>query len=138
MTATLHIGRRTTADHPRATLRERWDAFALRHFRRVQAVFFARLHDTLPLDDPDRHDLDAPALEAAFARLAADHPTSVTPADGGQAARDADREISLLAACDSWFRDVHGPEHRWGPRTCSQYNKLLADVIACFHPDGQR
>ncbi|MFI5973590.1 hypothetical protein [Streptomyces sp. NPDC051452] len=138
MTATMHIGRRITPNRPRASFRERWDAFALRHFRRVQAVFFAQLHDTLPLDDPDRYALEAPTLEAAFVRLAAEHPNAVTPADGGQAARDADREILLLAACDSWFRDVHGPEYRWGPRTSAQYNRLLGDVSSCFHADGER
>lgn len=138
MTATAHIARRTTAHHPLAVLRERWDAFLLRHSGRAQAAYFTRLHDALPLDDPDRHALEPVALEAAFAQLAADHPEAVTPADGGLAAREADREELLLAVCDAWFRDVHGPEHRWDPRTISTYEKLLADVRACFHPGGDR
>ncbi|MFF3884105.1 hypothetical protein [Streptomyces sp. NPDC001914] len=136
MTATMHIGRRITPLHPLATLRTRWNAFALAHFRRVQTAYFQQLHDALPLDDPDRHVLDAPAFEAAFAGLAVDHPDKVTPADGGQAARDADREQLLLAACDAWFREIHGPEHRWSPRLLSRYERLMVSVSTCFHPGG--
>lgn len=136
MTATLHIGRRTTEHRPLITLRQRWGAFALRHFRSVQTATFQRLHDGLPLDDPNRHSLDAPALEDAFARLAADHPDAVTPADGGLAARDTDREQLLLATCDAWFREIHGPEHRWSPRTITSYERLQADIRSCFHPGG--
>lgn len=137
MTAMAHISRRTTPHHPHGSLRERWDAFALRHFRRTQTAFFAELHDALPLTDPDRHALDAPALEDAFARLAVDHPEAVTPADGGQAARDADREVMLLAVCDRWFREAHaGPEHRWPPMTVVAHQRLMDNVRACFHPGG--
>ncbi|SMF86002.1 hypothetical protein [Streptomyces sp. Amel2xC10] len=137
MTATLHIGRRTTPHHPRPSLRERWSTFILRHSRRAQTAFFAELHDALPLDDPDRHALDAPALEAAFAQLAADHPEPL-PADTGQAARDADREVLLLAVCDRWFRDAHaGPQHRWSPATVAAYQRLMDDVRDCFHPGGE-
>lgn len=136
MTATAHIAGRTATHHPLATLRARWEAFQLRHFRSVQAATFQRLHDGLPLTDPDRHAMDAPALEDAFARLAADHPEAVTPADGGQAARETDREQLLLAACDAWFRDVHGPEHRWSPRTIASYERLQTNVRACFHAGG--
>ncbi|WP_155054532.1 hypothetical protein [Streptomyces blattellae] len=136
MTATMHIARRTTPPGPLASLRESWAAFRLRHSRRVQTAYFQRLHDALPLDDPDRHDLEDPAVEHAFARLAADHPDTVTPADGGQAARDTDREQLLLAVCDAWFRDIHGPEHRWDPRTVATHGRLMADVRGCFHPGG--
>ncbi|MFJ6730057.1 hypothetical protein ACIQPQ_34675 [Streptomyces sp. NPDC091281] len=137
MTATLHIGRRTTPHY--STFRARWDAFALRHFRRTQATFFERLHDALPPAHPDRHVLDAPALEAAFAQLAADHPEAVTPADGGQAARDADREVLLMAVCDRWFREeAHpGSEHRWSPATIAAHQHLMDDVRACFHRGGE-
>ncbi|WND34010.1 hypothetical protein RI578_06740 [Streptomyces sp. BB1-1-1] len=138
MTATMHIGRRTTPHRPRLTWRARWDAFALRHFRRVQAAEFRRLHDALPLAAPERHDMDAPALEAAFMRLAVDHPAAVTPSDGGPAARDADRETGLLAACDVWFRDIHGPQHRWQPGTVAAYHRLMDDVRHAFHPGGDR
>jgi hypothetical protein len=137
MTVTLHIGRRITPQRPITGFRARWKAFTLRHSPRAQAAFFARLHDTLPLDDPDRHALDAPALEEAFARLAATHPEAVTPADGGTAAREADREQLLLATCDAWFRDAHGPQHYWDPRTIAAYDQLMAGVRSCFHPGGE-
>ncbi|MET7477956.1 hypothetical protein ABZT17_26815 [Streptomyces sp. NPDC005648] len=136
MTATVHIARRTTT-RPHLTLRERWDAFQLRHFRRVQTAAFQRLHDRLPLDDPDRHALDAPALEGAFAQLAIAHADRVTPADGGIEARDKDREVLLLATCDAWFRDLHGPQHRWSARTIAAYQRLQDDVRRCFHPGGE-
>lgn len=136
MTATMHIGRRTTQHHPLTALRARWDAFQLRHNRRVQTVTFQRLHDTLPLDDPDRYALESPALERALQRLAADHGDLVTPTDGGVLARDVDREQSLLAVCDVWFRDSHGPEHSWDPRTLTSYDRLMADVRKAFHPGG--
>jgi hypothetical protein len=137
MTATAHVARRTIPHHPLASLRERWNAFQLRHFRRVQIAYFTKLHDALPLDDPDRHALEAPAVEVAFALLAITHPGAVTPADGGAVARGADREQLLLATCDVWFRDVHGPEHRWDPRTVAIYDRLLADVRGCFQPGGE-
>ncbi|MFJ8153889.1 hypothetical protein [Streptomyces sp. NPDC094468] len=136
MTTTVHIGRRTTPHHPNTTWRQRWNAFALRHSRRVQTATFQQLHDRLPLDDPDRYALEAPALEQAFARLAVDHPSAVTPADGGPAARDADREQQLVALVDAWFREMAGPEHTWAPQTLAQYGQLVADVHACFHPGG--
>ncbi|HEY6116151.1 MAG TPA: hypothetical protein VI172_09355 [Candidatus Dormibacteraeota bacterium] len=138
MTATVHIGRRTTPHHPHTRLRDRWDAFALRHFRRTQVAFFAELHDALPLHDPDRHALEPLALEAAFADLAVAHPEAVTPADGGQAARDADRETLLLAVCDRWFREAHaGPQHRWAPDVIVAHQRLLDSVRGCFHPGGE-
>ncbi len=136
MTATAHISRRTTPHQPRRTWRDRWNGFALRHFRSVQTATFQQLHDALPLTAPERHDLEAPAMEAAFMRLAVDHPDAVTPSDGGRQARDADRETTLLAACDLWFRDIHGPEHRWQPGTVASYHRLLDDVRAAFHPGG--
>ncbi|MFJ2477064.1 hypothetical protein ACIOWI_29515 [Streptomyces sp. NPDC087659] len=127
MTATTHI-----AHPPVARARAWWTELTLRHSRRVQRVFFQRLHDSLPLTDPDRHALEAPALEDAFAHLAIDHPDTVTPADGGQLARAADREQQLLAACDAWFRDVHGPEYTWPPRTIAAYNRLIDGVHKLF------
>ncbi|MEU9208487.1 hypothetical protein AB0D27_11170 [Streptomyces sp. NPDC048415] len=136
MTATVHISRRTTPHHPLTALRARWDVFQLRHNPRVQTVTFQRLHDTLPLDDPDRHAMESPALERALQQLAADHGDLVTPADGGTLARDADREQNLLATCDAWFRDSHGPEHAWDPRTVASYDRLMAGVRICFHPAG--
>ncbi|WAZ20233.1 hypothetical protein STRCI_001334 [Streptomyces cinnabarinus] len=132
MTAPLHIGRRTTPHHPTTGLRERWNAFKLRYLRGTQNRYFAALHDSLPLDDPDRHHLEAPALEAAFANLAAANPHRVTPT-----VRDADREQSLLATCDLWFRDIHGPEHRWDPRTITAYNQLMGGIRTVFHPGGE-
>ncbi|WP_329214946.1 hypothetical protein OG352_05595 [Streptomyces sp. NBC_01485] len=137
MTAPLHISRRTTPHHPHVGLRERWDSFRLRHSRRAQTIYFTRLHDALPLTSPDRHALDSPALEEAFALLAADHPEAVTPADGEHAVRDADREVMLLAVCDRWFREAHaGPEHRWPPMTIAAHQRLMDDVRECFHPGG--
>ena len=137
MTATVHIGRRTTPHHPLTRLRQHWNAFRLRHSADVQAATFQRLHDGLPLDDPDRYALEAPALEEAFVRLAVDHPATVTPADGGTAARDVDREVLLLATCDAWFRDIHGPEHRWSPRLITRHRRLMESVRGCFHPGGE-
>jgi hypothetical protein len=137
MTATMHIGRRTTPHHPSTGLRAWWAAYRLRHSSRAQTVYFAQLHDALPLNDPDRHSLDAPALEAAFAKLAADHPEALTPARADHTVRDADREQLLLAVCDRWFRDAHaGPEHRWSPATVTAYERLMDDVRGCFHTDG--
>lgn len=138
MTATAHIARRTTEhdDTLFAGLRKKLTAWGRRHSRRAQQAYFERLHDSLPLDDPDRYALEAPALERALQQLAVDHPDAVTPADGGALARDTDREQLLLATCDAWFRDVHGPEHRWSPRTITAYDQLLADVRSCFHPGG--
>lgn len=48
----------------------------------VAADALRLLHDRLPLDDRDRHDLDDPATERGFARLAAEHPEACTLADG--------------------------------------------------------
>lgn len=135
--ATLHIARRTTPHTPPALLRTWWTAFQLRHSHRARTAYFTRLHDALPLDDPDRHALDAPAIETAFARLAVDHPEAVTPADGGTQARDSEREQMLLAVCDRWFHEAYpAPEHRWPTPVVAARARLLADVRACFHPDG--
>ncbi|MCQ9178752.1 hypothetical protein KMT30_06845 [Streptomyces sp. IBSBF 2953] len=136
MTATMHIGRRTTPHHLSQSLRERWGSFRLRHSRRVQNAYFTRLHDALPLNE-DRHALEAVALEAAFCRLAVDNPGAVTPSDGGQAARDAEREQLLIATCDQWFREANpGPEHRWHPMTVASYHRLMDGVRRCFLPGG--
>lgn len=139
MTATTHIAappNGAAQNRPLTGLRAWWSSFSLKHSRSVQTATFQRLHDTLPLTDPDRYALEAPTLKHALQQLAADHPEAVTPADGGTLAREVDREQLLLAACDSWFRDVHGPEHRWDPRTVAGYNQLLAGVRNCFHPGG--
>lgn len=136
MVATTHhiAARRTT---PLSGLRARWAAFTLKHSRRVQTVFFERLRTTLPVLDPDRHALDAPSLEDAFAHLASDHPDTVTPADGGQPARNADHETLLLAVCDEWFRGAHGPERSWSPQTLARYGRLLSSVsTACRNWPG--
>lgn len=130
--ATLHIARRTTPHHPLAALRAWWDALTLRHSRRAQAAYFERLHDTLPLDDPDRHALDSPALENAFALLAISHPDEVA----ATTMRAADHEQLLLAARDEWFRHAHpAPEHRWGPEERAAYHALMATVHRS-HPSG--
>jgi hypothetical protein len=137
MTATMHIRRRITSHHPLTAFRARWNTFQLRHFASAQSAYFQALHDALPLTDPDRHALEAPALERALQHLAIDHGDKVTPADGGDLGRDTDREQMLLAACDTWFREIHGPEHRWSPRLFARYERLMASVHSCFHPGGQ-
>jgi len=136
MTTMLNISRRVTQHHTLTGLRARWEAFQLRHSRRAQAAEFQRLHDALPLPAPDRHDMESPSLEDAFMRLAADHPETVTPADGGTSARDNDREQLLLATCDAWFRNAHGPENGWSPRTAATYDQLMTGVRFCFHAGG--
>ncbi|MEU7403847.1 hypothetical protein [Streptomyces sp. NPDC044948] len=136
MTAMMHISRRTTPHHPRPTWRARWEAFRLRHSRGALDAYFEQARLARPVTDPHRHAWENPALEDAFNRLAADHPEAVTPADGGRQARDADRETTLLAACDTWFRDVHGPEHRWQPMTVASYHRLMDGVRAALHPGG--
>lgn len=99
----------------------------------VQALDIEALRLSLPLDDPNRHALEIPALEDAFAHLAADHPTEVAVA----AMRDADREELLLAIVDDWFRHAHaGPQHRWSPQEVALYEQLLGSVRECFHPAG--
>lgn len=137
MTATMHISRRTTSHHPLTALRTRWGAVQLRYSRRVQTAAFQQLHDGLALDNPDRYALESPALEQALQQLAVDHGDTVTPADGGTLGRDADREQLILAVCDSWFREIHGSEHRWSPRLCHRYDGLMASVRGCF-PGGQQ
>lgn len=136
MTATVHVVRRTVPHHPLPLLRARWNALQLRHSRRALNMYFERARQLRPAADPDRHAWESPAIEDAFALLAAGHPETVTPADGGTAARDADREQLLLAACDVWFREIHGPEHSWSPRTTASYGQLLSGVRDCFHPGG--
>jgi hypothetical protein len=81
---------------------------------------FRTLHDALPLDDADRHDMEPPALAAAFTALAADHPNAVTPADGGDAARDVDRLQLLLAFADVQPADTHG----YAPRLLAAHAHL--------------
>jgi hypothetical protein len=43
------------------------------------AAVCTALHDSLPLSDPDRHDLESPELEAAFAHLAPGYPNIDDP-----------------------------------------------------------
>ncbi|MFB7596937.1 hypothetical protein [Streptomyces sp. NPDC056160] len=137
MTATMHIGRRTTPHQPLTGLRTWWAGFQLRHSRRALDSYMERARLARPVTDPHRHAWDNPALEEAFARLAADHPEAVTPADGGLVALDADREQLLLAVCDRWFHEAHpGPEHRWHPMTIATHAKLMDGVRACFHSGG--
>lgn len=136
MTATVHVDRRTVPHHPLTVLRAGWNALQLRYSRRALETYFERARLRRPVTDPNRHAWESPAIEDAFAGLAADHPEAVTPADGGEAARDADREQLLLAACDAWFRDIHGPEHSWNPRKIAAYGQLMHGIRACFHPAG--
>lgn len=42
--------------------------------------YFKAVHDALPLDDPNRHMLESPAVEDAFARMAAAYDDGDTPA----------------------------------------------------------
>ncbi|MFD1656942.1 hypothetical protein ACFSL4_01505 [Streptomyces caeni] len=139
MTATLHIARRTTPHHNPLAAFTGWLTGRLR--RRplpaatpdVTALDLEALRLSLPLDDPDRHLLENPAVEDAFAHLAVDHPAEVTVS----CMRAADREELLLAACDAWFHHVHpAPEHRWSPEVRAEHALLLASVRACFPPGG--
>lgn len=43
----------------------------------MTADYFTALHNSLPLSDPDRHDLEDPQLESAFRHQASDHPDAV-------------------------------------------------------------
>lgn len=138
MTATAHIARRTIRHTPHRTLREHWNTFQLRYSQRALTTYFERTRQLRPVTDPNRHAWESPALEDAFARLAADHPTMVTPADGGASARDTDREQLLLAVCDRWFHEANpAPEHRWSPDVIASHARLLNGVRACFHPGGE-
>lgn len=99
----------------------------------VQALDVEALRLSLPLDDPDRHALENPAVEDAFAHLAIDHPYEVAVTS----MRQTDREELLLAVCDEWFRHAHpAPEHRWSPQEIALYEQLLGSVHACFHAGG--
>ncbi|WP_137991222.1 hypothetical protein [Streptomyces vilmorinianum] len=139
MAATDRIAvRSNTLNHPITAVRTGLTSWLLRHSRWASDVYFERLRTSLPLVDPDRHALESPAVENVFARLAIDHPESVTPSVGGTPARRADRETRLVAVCDQWFRDAHGPEHSWSPRTLAAYHLLLDSVHECFNaPDGE-
>ncbi|MGW6292435.1 hypothetical protein [Streptomyces sp. NPDC055058] len=138
MTATMHIGRRTTEHPPLTGLRAWWQTVRLRYSQSARDAYFERARLARPVTDPNRHAWDSPVLEDAFARLAADHPDAVTPADGGSPATAADREMQLLAVCDRWFREAHpGPEHRWHPMVVASYQRLMNDVRGAFHPGGE-
>lgn len=128
MTATMHIGRRTT-NHRLRTIRARWSDFRLRHFTSVQTVFFQQLHDSLPLDDPDRHAMEPPAIEDAFALLA------VGSSQIASTMRAADHEQLLLAERDDWFRHAHpAPQHLWSAAEVTAYNQLMSTVHVSRHP----
>lgn len=145
MTATLHIGRRTTPHHPLAAFTT-WLTRLLPGSGKkttgitpdtmaafVEAMDIEALRLSLPLDDPDRHALENPAVEDAFAHLADACPVKA-PAFS---MRPADREELLLATCDAWFRHAHpAPEHRWSPDVRAEYELLLDSVRRCFHPGG--
>ena len=97
------------------------------------AVDVEALRLSLPLNDPDRHTLEAPVLEDAFAHLAADHPVQVAVA----AMRDVDRQELLLGIADDWFRHAHpAPTHRWSASVRAEHELLLGCVRACFHVEG--
>jgi len=134
MTATQHIA---VPHHPLATLTA-WLTGRLRRRPRptvldVTALDIEALRLALPLDDPDRHALEDPAVEDAFAHLAVDHPAEVA----ATAMRAADHETLLLAVVDDWFRHAHpAPEHRWTPETVAAHEQLLGSVRACFRPGG--
>jgi hypothetical protein len=130
MVATTHHVAGTSHHTWLTTIRSGMTCWLLRHWRPAAATYFERLRTSLPVLDPNRHALENPAVEDAFARLAIAHPDRVTPADGGPAARSIDREQQLLAACDAWFREAHGPERAWHPATITAYNRLLDDVHA--------
>lgn len=137
MTATMPISRRTT-HHAHTGLRTWWETIQLRHSRRALDAYFERARLARPVTDPNRHAWESPALEDAFVRLAAANPQAVTPADGGPAALDAEREQLLLAVCDAWFHETYpAPQHRWTPDVIAAYQRLIADVRACFHPGGE-
>ncbi|MGW3152711.1 hypothetical protein [Streptomyces sp. NPDC001089] len=131
MTALLPISRRTT--NPRLTLRARWSDFRLRHFASVQEVYFQGLHDSLPLNDPDRHAMEPPAIEDAFALLAVASTAIPTTM------RAADHEQLLLAERDTWFRHAHpAPQHLWSPAEVTAYNRLMATVHVTRPASGGR
>lgn len=141
---TLSIGRRTTPHHPLAAFTT-WLTRLLPGSGKktapeatvaafVEAMDIEALRLSLPLDDPDRHDLENPAVEDAFAHLA-----DACPAEAPTyRMRPADREALLLAACDAWFRHAHpAPQHRWSPDVRAEYELLLDSVRAHCHPGGE-
>lgn len=135
MTATVHIARRTTPHNLLATLTS-WATGRLR--RRPSApdtvaLDIEALRLALPLDDPDRHALENPAVEGAFAHLAVDHPSEAA----ATAMRAADHETLLLAQRDVWFRHAHpAPEHRWSPQEIAAYNELMGSVCVRRFPSA--
>ncbi|MFJ6841412.1 hypothetical protein ACIQRE_01945 [Streptomyces griseoluteus] len=78
MTASLHIGRRTARHRRPSGFRARLEDFVLRHSDRALDAYLERVRLARPVTDPHRHAWEAPALEAAVARLAAEHPEAVT------------------------------------------------------------
>ncbi|MGC9540217.1 hypothetical protein [Streptomyces sp. UG1] len=125
--ATAHVA----ATHNPITEFTTWLAEHYRHRQRpasvpdVQALDVEALRLSLPLDEPDRHLLEGPALEDAFTHLAIDHPKQVA----------ADREQLLLALVDEAFRHVFpAPMHRWSPQERALYEQLLDSTRA--HPVG--
>jgi len=138
MTATMPISRRTTPHNTPLAAFTGWLTGRLR--RRtpavpdVAALDIEALRLSLPLDDPDRHALENPAVEDAFAHLAIDHPAAVAVS----CMRDVDRETLLLAVVDDWFHHAHSaPQHSWPPDVVAQHALLMSSVRACFHPGGE-
>ncbi|MCM1977179.1 hypothetical protein [Streptomyces sp. G1] len=119
MTATKHISRRTTPPCPSTE-------------PAASDVDLEALRLSLPLDDPDRHALEDPAVEDAFAHLAIDHPVQVAVA----CMRAVDREQLLLTALDAWFLTVYGPQQQWDAQTLALFDRLAADVRSAFRRGG--
>lgn len=126
MAATTQPLVRRSSHHPVRTLLTR---LLLPHSRRVQDRYFEHLRTTLPAAAQDRHDLESPATEAAWARLAIDHPDKCTLVEP---LPSRDREQQLLAACDGWFREAYGPEPAWSAETVIAYGLLMGDVRNTF------
>ncbi|MEV7871463.1 hypothetical protein AB0P17_36430 [Streptomyces sp. NPDC088124] len=126
MTAQTHIAaRRTTPHQPAVSAMTAWRSY------------FEQVRTSLPVADPARHDLEHPTTEAAFAQLAAGHPDTVTPADGGIRARAIDGAQMLAALRDTEFRKAHGAERGWSPQTRTEYVVLLTGAHdTTIRPDG--
>lgn len=88
-------------------------------------LLFEELRQALPLDDPDRHALENPSAESAFARLAADNPDRVSPRATGNHActhtldsiRAHDLNITLRRAAGSPVREYRITPQQWEQRT---------------------
>jgi hypothetical protein len=63
---------------------------------------FEPLRLRLPVDDPDRHDLDA-AADEAFAHLAPGYPDTCNPADFARSVADGFEDPDPWADCEPTF-----------------------------------